>query len=253
MGTIKNERELRRMKAACRVSARVLREVSEFVKPGVTTREIDEFAAERIASSGGKSAFHGYRGYPRHVCISLNEEVVHGLGSRRKVRDGDLVSLDVGVTLDGFIGDNAATLMMGECGDEAKKLVETTRRALYAGISCAKSGNPVADISKAIQETVEGAGFSIVREFVGHGVGRSVHEPPQIPNFVDRSRRSPRLKTGMALAIEPMVNAGDAAVKTLRDRWTVATRDGKPSAHFEHTILVTDDEPEILTCPDGTT
>ena len=250
---IKNIEQLAAMREAGRVAATVLAEVAAKVKPGLTTRELDEFAASRIRHHGAKSAFLGLevrgRKYPCNICISMNEEIVHGLAGKRKVVPGDIVSLDVGVRVDGFIGDNARTVMVGDCPEETQKLVEVTREALYDGISRALPGNRVADISAAIQNRVEANGFSIVREFVGHGVGEVVHEEPQIPNFVSGGR-TPELRPGMTLAIEPMVNAGGAKVKCLRDGWTVVTRDGQPSAHWEHTIAVTEGEPEILTCPE---
>jgi len=213
----------------------------------VTTREIDRFAAERIRQHGAKSAFLGYRKYPCHLCVSVNEEVVHGLAGDRRIEFGDIVSLDVGVVLNGFVGDTARTVAVGGCDVLAQRLMDVTERALDEGIAQAVAGNCVADISRVVQRCVEGNGFSVVREFVGHGVGRTVHEDPQVPNFVD-GKPSPRLRPGMTLAIEPMVNAGTAAVKVLKDGWTVVTQDGKPSAHFEHTVLVTEGEPEILTC-----
>lgn len=243
---IKDDQELDLMRVAGRVAGTVLDEVAQWVQPGVTTKEVDEFAAERIKHHGAKSAFLGYRGYPSHICISVNEEVVHGIAGPRRLQYGDILSLDVGVVVDGFIGDTAKTVTLGVCDPESKKLIEVTEQALYDGISCALAGNRVSDISRAVQARVEANGFSIVREFVGHGVGRSVHEEPQIPNFVTGGG-SPRLKAGMTIAIEPMVNAGGAEVKVLRDGWTVITRDGKPSAHFEHTVAVTDGKPEILT------
>ncbi len=239
------------MRAACRAAAAVLADVAAEIRPGTKTRELDDYAAERIARHGGRSAFLGYRKYPRQTCISVNEEVVHGLAGDRRIQRGDIVSLDVGVTLDGYIGDNATTVIVNECDKKTKKLVEVTKQSLYAAISCAVAGNRVRDISKAIQDLAEGNGFSVVREFVGHGVGKTMHEPPQVPNYVEPRRRSPELLPGMTLAIEPMVNAGTAAVKVLKDGWTVVTRDGQPSAHFEHTVLITDDEPEVLTWPEG--
>ena len=249
---IKDAAELEAMREAGRVAATVLKEAAEWVKVGVTTREIDEYAASRIRHYGARSAFLGYevsgRKYPCNICISMNEEVVHGLAGKRKVVPTDIVSLDVGVRVDGFIGDNARTVMMGECPQTTEKLVEVTREALYDGISRALPGNRVADISAAVQNRVESHGYSVVREFVGHGVGRQVHEEPQIPNFVSGGN-TPELRPGMTLAIEPMVNAGVAKVKFLPDGWTVVTRDGQPSAHWEHAIAVTEGEPEILTCP----
>jgi len=202
--------------------------------------------AERIKFYGAKSAFLGYRKYPCHTCISVNEEVVHGLANHRELRFGDIVSVDVGVNYKGFIGDNARTVPVGGCGVLAQRLLDVTEQSLQLGIAAAVPGNRVTDISRAIQNCVEGNGFSVVREFVGHGVGRTMHEEPQVPNFVDRGMDQ-KLKPGMTLAIEPMVNAGAADVKILKDGWTVVTRDGSISAHFEHTVLVTETEPEILT------
>jgi methionyl aminopeptidase len=246
---IKSERDLEAMRPACIVAGTVLDEVAAFIKPGVTTGQVDEFAASRIKHHGAKSAFLGYRKYPCHVCISVNEQVVHGLAGARQLKFGDIVSLDVGVSYNGFIGDTARTVAVGGCGVLAQKLMDVTERALVEGISQATAGNQVSAISRAIQKYVEGHGFSVVREFVGHGVGRSMHEEPQVPNFVD-GKSSPKLRPGMTLAIEPMVNAGLPAVKILNDGWTVVTEDGSLSAHFEHTVLVTETEPEILTCPE---
>ncbi len=248
---IKTKLEQDAMRAAGRAAGQVLEEVAGFVQPGRRTRELDDYAAERIRFHGGTSAFLGYRNYPCHICISVNEEVVHGLAGERVLSLGDIVSLDVGVRVDGFIGDTARTVPVGSCDWEKQKLIDVTQQALYDGISCALSGNRVKDISRAVQQRVESNGFSVVREFVGHGVGRTVHEDPQIPNFVGGGA-SPELRPGMALAIEPMVNAGSAAVKCLRDGWTVVTRDERASAHFEHTVLVTEGEPEILTCLEKT-
>ncbi len=234
------------MRSACTVAGKVLDEIIAFIKPGVTTNQVDGFAAERIKFYGGRSAFLGYRKYPCHTCISVNEEVVHGLANERELRFGDIVSVDVGVNYKGFIGDNARTVAVGGCGVLGQQLMDVTDRALGLGIAAAVSGNRVTDISRAIQDYVESNGFSVVREFVGHGVGRTMHEEPQVPNFVD-SNSNQKLRPGMTLAIEPMVNAGSPDVKILKDGWTVVTRDGSLSAHFEHTILVTEGEPEILT------
>lgn len=236
------------MRAAGEVAGRVLDDIAGFIKPGMTTRQLDEYAAGRIRTYGARSAFLGYRKYPCHTCISVNEEVVHGLASDRKLQFGDIVSVDVGVSYQGFIGDNARTVAVGGCGVLAQTLLDVTEQSLHRGIAAAIPGNRVTDISRAIQNFVETNGFSVVREFVGHGVGRSMHEDPQIPNFVD-PKMDQKLKSGMTLAIEPMVNAGGPDVKILKDGWTVVTRDGSISAHFEHTVLVTDAEPEILTCP----
>lgn len=244
---LKNERDIEGMRAAGSVASAVLEDVCSWITPGVTTKEIDQHAAACIKSHGAKSAFLGYRKYPCHVCLSVNEEVVHGLASDRRVQFGDIVGIDVGVLFGGFIGDTARTVAVGGCDVLVQKLIDVTEKALYEGIARARTGNQVADISRAIQTYVERNGFSIVREFVGHGVGRSMHEEPQVPNYVD-GKSSPKLRPGMTLAIEPMVNAGGPAVQILRDGWTVVTKDGEPSAHFEHTVLITESEPEILTC-----
>ena len=237
------------MRPACAVASAVLDEVSAFISPGVTTRDVDQFAADRMKNYGARSAFLGYRKFPRQICISVNDEIVHGLGSARVLRFGDIVSLDIGVIYNGFVGDTARTVAVGGCGVLAQKLMDVSEKALYEGISQAVIGNRVVDISRAIQNYVEGNGFSIVREFVGHGVGRTVHEDPQVPNF-DDGKSSTKLRPGMTLAIEPMVNAGLPNVKILNDGWTVVTQDGSLSAHFEHTVLITESEPEILTCPE---
>ncbi len=244
---LKSERDLEAMRPACAVARAVLDEVGDFIQPGVTTREIDQFAATRMKQYGARSAFLGYRKYPCQICISVNDQVVHGLAGDRRVDFGDIVSLDVGVVYNGFIGDTAKTVAVGGCSVAAQRLMDVTERALHEGIAQAVSGHRVVDISRAVQTYVESHGYSVVREFVGHGVGRSMHEEPQVPNFVD-GKSSPRLRPGMTLAIEPMVNAGAPDVKVLKDGWTVVTKDGQLSAHFEHTVLVTEAEPEILTC-----
>ncbi len=246
---IKNAREIELMRQAGRAAGAVLDEVAAFIQPGVTTRQIDDFGADRIKQLGGKSAFLGYKKFPCHLCLSVNEEVVHGMGSDRRVQFGDIVSVDVGVVLNGFIGDTARTVKVGGCDLGTQKLLDVTEQALYQGIACAKSGNRVVDISRAIQTYVEMNGFSVVREFVGHGVGRTMHEDPQVPNFVETRGQSPKLRPGMTIAIEPMANAGLAGVEILKDGWTVVTKDRKVSAHFEHTVLITEGDAEILTCP----
>jgi methionyl aminopeptidase len=245
---LKSERDLEAMRPACTIAATVLNEVAAFIQPGVSTADVDAFAAERIKSYGARSAFLGYRKYPCQICISVNDQVVHGLAGVRRLKMGDIVSLDVGVVYNGFIGDTARTVAVGGCDVLAQKLMDVTEKALHEGIAQAVSGKRVTDISQAVQTHVERNGFSVVREFVGHGVGRSMHEEPQIPNFVD-SKSNQKLRPGMTLAIEPMVNAGLAGVKILNDGWTVVTQDGSLSAHFEHTVLVTEGEPEILTWP----
>jgi len=246
---LKSERDLEAMRPACAVAAAILAEVADYIQPGVTTGEVDEFAASLMKGFGAKSAFLGYRKYPCHTCISVNDQVVHGLAGGRKLLFGDIVSVDVGVMYRGYIGDNARTVAVGGCTPSAQRLMDVTEKALYEGIAQARPGRKVADISRAVQRFVEANGYSVVREFVGHGVGRTMHEEPQIPNFVD-GKSSPKLRPGMTLAIEPMVNGGGAAVKILKDGWTVVTRDASLSAHFEHTVLVTEAEPEIMTCPE---
>jgi methionyl aminopeptidase len=216
------------------------------VEPGRTTKELDEAAGELITRYGGKSPFLGYRGYPGNVCVSVNEEVVHGIPGKRRVQYGDIVSLDVGIILEGYVGDNATTVAVGVVRPRTQELLRVTQLALEAGIAQARPGRRVGDISQAVQIVVESRGFSVVREFVGHGVGRKMHEEPQIPNY-GKAGDGPKLKPGMTLAIEPMINAGVSEVQMLNDGWTVVTADGAPSAHFEHTVLVTDDGPEILT------
>lgn len=244
---LKNEREQQAMREAGAVAARVLQETAGFVRPGISTQEVDLFAAECMRRMGSKSAFLGYRGYPCHTCLSVNDEVVHGIAGPRRLQFGDIVSIDVGVVYHGFIGDTARTVSVGGCSPLAQKLMDVTEQALREGVQQAMSGKRVADISRAVQACVESNGFSVVREFVGHGVGRTMHEEPQVPNF-DDGKPSPKLKPGMTIAIEPMVNAGRPEVRILRDRWTAVSVDGMPSAHFEHTVLVTDGLPEILTC-----
>lgn len=247
MSLIKTERELDIMRIAGAIAAEVLQELAGFVRPGVTTRQLDEFAAKAMKKRGAKSAFLGYRKFPCQTCLSVNDEVVHGVANDRQLRFGDIVSVDCGVVYKGYIGDTATTLAVGGCGVAAQRLMDVTQQALQKGIAQAKAGNRVTDISRAVQNFVEGHGYSVVREFVGHGVGRSVHEEPQVPNFVDAGS-SAKLRSGMTIAIEPMVNVGRPDVKILKDGWTVVTQDGSLSAHFEHTVLITDSEPEILTC-----
>jgi len=252
---IKNAEGIRRMREACAIAATVLARLKEQVRPGVTTYDLDQIGRDLIAAHGARSAPHGYtlgsRRYPAYTCLSVNEEVVHGIGSLKRIlRDGDIISLDVTVEYNGYIGDNAITVPVGAIAPRVAELLKVTEEALALGIKQAVTGNRIGDISQAVQTFVEGHGFSIVREMVGHGVGRSMHEEPQIPNFLDRPRkRTEEIKPGMTLAIEPMVNLGGHAVRTLSDGWTVVTADGQPSAHFEHTVLTTESGPEILTVP----
>lgn len=244
---IKTSDEIARMRVSGRIAAEVLQEVARSVSPGRTTAEIDAYARDLIHARGARSAFLGYRGYPGHICISVNDEVVHGIPGPRRIQVGDIVSIDVGVVHEGYVGDNATTVMVGVTDPDVVRLVRTTEMALAAGLEKAVAGGRLSDISHEIEKVATGAGFSIVRDFVGHGVGRSMHEEPQIPNYGPPGR-GPKLRNGMTLAIEPMVNLGGPEVETMADGWTVLTRDRKPSAHFEHTVAIWDGVPEILTC-----
>ena len=239
--------ELERMRDAGRLVGEVLAELAALVAPGVTTAELDVVAEKRIAQAGATPAFKGYHGYPATICASINEEVIHGIPSGRRVlQEGDIVSIDVGASLDGYYGDSAITLPVGQVSEQAATLLRVTEEALYKAIERARPGGRVSDIGHAVQQHVEAYGFSVVREFVGHGIGQRMHEEPQVPNYGEPGR-GPRLTEGMVLAIEPMVNAGRAAVKVLDDGWTAVTRDRSLSAHFEHTVAVTADGPRILT------
>ena len=222
------------------------RKVHEITRPGVTTKEIDRIVEAFIREHGGTPAFKGYRGFPASLCASVNDEVVHGIPGDRVLREGDIVGVDIGVRSGGFYSDAAQTLAVGRISADAERLLAVTRAALYAGIAEVRPGNHVGDVSWAVQSLVEKAGFSVVRSLVGHGIGRSMHEEPQVPNF-GKPGEGPELKAGMVLAIEPMVNAGGFEVEVLADEWTVVTRDGSPSAHFEHSVAITDDGPVILT------
>jgi methionyl aminopeptidase len=246
MVVIKSIDDLKRMRVSCGVAARVRDQVADWIRPGVTTREIGDYAGELIRQAGGTCAFLGYRGFPGNICVSLNEEVVHGIPGERRVELGDIVSLDIGVLLDGFFGDTATTVMVGVTDSNRVRLVRTAELALKMGIESARCGKHLSDISHSIQKTVEAEGFTVVRDFVGHGIGRSLHEDPQVPNY-GRPGKGPLLRAGMTLAIEPMVNMGKATVRVMSDGWTVLTRDGMPSAHFEHTVAIGKDGPEILT------
>jgi methionyl aminopeptidase len=242
----KSEQEIEAMARADRVVADTLALIGESLRPGVTTQELDELAEEHIRSQGGAPTFKGYHGFPASICTSPNSMVVHGIPGEYRVEDGDLLSVDVGVTLDGFVADSAYTFSVGTISDETQRLLDVGQAALEAGISEARPGNHVGDISAAVQRTVEEAGFSVVKSLVGHGVGRSMHEEPQIPNWGEPGR-GPLLESGMTLAIEPMINAGSAEVFVADDRWSISTDDGSLSAHFEHTVAVTDAGPRILT------
>ncbi len=234
------------MRASGKIAARVRDEVAARLQPGVTTLELSEFAGELMKRLGAESAFLGYHGYPGIICASVNEAVVHGIPDRRPIEIGDIVSIDVGVRHRGFIGDTATTVMVGVSDPDVMRLVAATKQALAAGIGAARAGNRVSDISHAIESVAVQAGFGVVRDFVGHGVGQSMHEEPQVPNFGPPGR-GPLLKAGMTIAIEPMLNMGTAAVNVLDDGWTVVTQDRKPAAHFEHTVAIRDGEAEILT------
>jgi methionyl aminopeptidase len=243
---IKSPSEIEKMRAAGDLASRVLNEVAELIAPGITTGELDRHAGKLIAAAGAKSAFFGYRKFPGQLCISLNEEVVHGIGGPRKVNYGDIVTLDCGVNLNGWIGDTAVTVPVGIIDPEVENLLRVTEETLNGALKFATAGRRLGDLCAYIESEIVRNGYSVVREFVGHGVGRKLHEEPQIPNY-GRKGSGPKLKAGMTLAIEPMVNMGRHEVRILEDKWTVVTRDGLPSAHFEHTILVTNGEPEVLT------
>lgn len=243
---LKSKEEIEKIAQACFIVARTLEAIKKMVRPGLKTIEIDNFADDFIRLHGALPAFKGYRGYPANICTSVNNEVIHGIPSKRVLKEGDILGIDLGVYKDGFYGDGAVTIPVGEIGSDLQKLIKVTEEALYEGIEKARIGNRVSDISHSIQKHVESNGFSVVRSFVGHGIGRQLHEEPQIPNFGPPGR-GPRLREGMTLAIETMVNAGGYEVFILDDGWTAVTLDGKPSAHFEHTIVVTANGPQILT------
>lgn len=238
--------ELAIMREAGRVTARALRAVGDAVRPGVTTKELDDIAVAVIADAGAKAAFLGYHGFPATICSSLNSQVVHGIPSSTRLEEGDIISIDVGAILDGYVGDSARTFAVGEISEPTSRLLEATRDSLMAGIEKCRPGGRLFDIGAAVQAVAEGAGFSVVREYVGHGIGRAMHEDPQVPNY-GTAGKGPTLLSGMVLAIEPMVNAGRASVRQLDDGWTVVTADGSMSAHFEHTVAVTDEGPMLLT------
>lgn len=250
MSLVKSEKEIELISESCKIVADVLKYIGDFVKPGTTTSELDKIVEEFILSRGGEPAFKGYgtkkKKFPASICASVNEVVVHGIPNGVVLNEGDILSVDVGVRKNGYYGDSAYTFEVGEVSPQKKKLLKVTEESLYKGIKQARSGNTVNDISLAIQEFVEGSGFSVVRELVGHGIGKNLHEEPAVPNYYSPSGRQ-KLKSGMTLAIEPMVNYGTADVYEDNDGWTVITRDHKPSAHFEHTVLITDGDPEILT------
>ena len=250
MIVIKNERELSVMRQAGKITAAARALAGEMVRPGVSTKQIDKAVHDFIVAQGAKPSFLGYHGYPASVCISVNDTVIHGIPGGYTLQDGDIVSIDVGAYYQGFHGDCAATFPCGTVSAEAMRLIEVTKQSFFEGLAMMRPGHRVSDISHAIQTYVESNGFSVVRTFVGHGVGAQLHEEPEVPNFGNPGR-GPRLIKGMTLAVEPMVNMGVADVHILKDGWTVKTNDGKLSAHYENTVLITDGEPEILTVAEG--
>ena len=250
MIAIKNERELAFMRQACKITAAARALAGEMVRPGVSTQQIDKAVYDYIVSQGARPSFLNYNGYPASICISVNDTVIHGIPGGYVLQEGDIVSIDVGAYYKGFHGDCAATFPCGTISAKAEKLIKVTKQSFYEGLRFAKRGHRVSDISHAIQTYVESNGYSVVRSFVGHGVGAQLHEEPEVPNF-GAPGRGPRLIPGMTLAIEPMVNAGVADVRVLKDGWTTVTADGKLSAHYENTVLITDGEPEILTVTEG--
>jgi methionyl aminopeptidase len=243
---LKSPKEVVQMQEAGAIVGGAHERVRESLRPGMTTRDLDRIVEDYIRERGGKPAFKGYRGFPASVCASVNDEVVHGIPGSRALEEGDIVGVDIGVLAGGFYSDAAQTLPVGDPSPEARRLLGVTRTALYAGIERAQAGNRVGDVSRAVQDVVEAAGYSVVRTLVGHGIGRSMHEDPQVPNFGEPGK-GPELRPGMAIAIEPMVNVGGPEVEVLPDKWTVVTQDGSLSAHFEHTVAVTDEGPMILT------
>ncbi|NQS76117.1 MAG: type I methionyl aminopeptidase [Peptococcaceae bacterium] len=246
MITIKSARELVCMREAGRIVAKAHAAVAQAIRVGITSLELNQLAEETIIKEGARPAFKGLYGFPFAVCASINEEVVHGFPSLRKLKNGDIISIDIGAEINGYYGDGAATYPVGDVSSKVLQLLHATKESLHKGIAQARAGNRLSDISHAVQTCAEGYGFSVVRDYVGHGIGTKPHEDPQVPNF-GRPGRGPRLQAGMTLAIEPMINMGTYEVRTLSDNWTVVTLDAKLSAHFEHTIAITDDQPEILT------
>lgn len=248
----KSPEEIERMRRAGRIVAQTIQRLTQAVRPGMTTSDLDRIAEESIRAESAVPSFKGYRGFPASICTSVNEQVVHGIPGPHVLRWGDLLSLDVGAVWEGYHGDSAVSVFVGgeAPNDTAEKLVRVTEDALEAGISQLRDGGRLSDVGHAVQQVVEGAGFGVVREYVGHGIGRALHEDPPIPNYGDRGR-GPKIRPGLVVAIEPMVNAGDWRTRLLGDRWTVVTLDGKLSAHFEHTIAITDDGPEVLTARTG--
>ncbi|MBQ1603424.1 MAG: type I methionyl aminopeptidase [Oscillospiraceae bacterium] len=248
MITLKSEREIELMRRAGKITAAARALAGEMVKPGVTTQEIDKAVHHFIRSQGAEPSFLNYNGYPASCCISVNDEIIHGIPGKRVLHEGDIVSVDVGAYIGGVHGDCAATYACGAISEEAQRLINVTRQSFFEGIKYAREGHRLSDISHAVQEYVEANGFSVVREYVGHGIGHRMHESPEIPNF-GAPGHGPKLLRGMTIAVEPMVNAGAAAIRQMSDGWTVKTRDGKYAAHYENTLLITSGEPELLTVP----
>ncbi len=251
MVLLKSTEEIAIMREACRIVAEILEELARVVHPGITTDELDRMAEELTYRKGARPAFKGYKPgdvvYPKTLCVSVNEEIVHGIPSGRRLKTGDIVGLDFGVIYEGFYGDAARTVAVGKIPESAERLLRVTREALYCGIEQCRAGNRIGDIAKAVQEHAEGAGYSVVEEFAGHGIGRKLHEDPQVPNYFRPGMPNPRLQEGMVLAIEPMVNEGTARLRIMKDGWTAVTADGKLSAHFEHSVAITGNGPVILT------
>ena len=249
MITLKSAHEIELMRRAGKITAAARALAGEMVKPGVTTREIDKAVFHFIRSQGAEPSFLNYNGYPASVCVSVNDEIIHGIPGKRVLQEGDIVSVDVGAFIGGFHGDCAGTYPCGQVSDEAMRLIRVTQQSFFEGIKYAREGYRLSDISAAVQAYVEANGFSVVREYVGHGIGRRMHEPPEVPNFGNPGH-GPRLLRGMTIAVEPMVNAGSAAIKQMPDGWTVKTADGKNAAHYENSLLITAGEPELLTDPE---
>ena len=251
MITLKSSREIQLMRQAGKITAAARALAGAMVAPGVTTQEIDRAVHRFIKSKGAEPSFLGYNGYPASVCISVNDEVIHGIPGKRVLKEGDIVSVDVGAFKDGYHGDCAGTYPCGRISEEAQRLIDVTRQSFFEGLKYAREGYRLPDLSGAIQRYVEANGFSVVREYVGHGIGTKMHEAPEVPNYVEPRAGRPRLLRGMTIAVEPMVNAGRAGVLVMPDGWTVKTADGRLSAHYENTILITDGEPELLTDPEA--
>jgi methionyl aminopeptidase len=247
---LKSPEEVGKIHRAGRIVAEVLKELRERVRPGMTTLELDRMAEEGIGKRGGQPAFKGYKGFPATLCTSVNEEIVHGIPSQRALQEGDIIGLDLGAIVEGYFGDAAITVAVGAIQPEVQRLVQVTKESLYRGIEKMKVGNRLSDVSHAVQKHVEAAGYSVVKDFVGHGIGQALHEEPQLPNF-GKPGQGPRLRSGMVLAIEPMVNMGKDGVRVLDDHWTAVTEDGSLSAHFEHTVAITEEGPVILTSNNG--